>query len=77
VKHDLALLIQDAERHGPGIHVAATVNWVVVGGEAPEVASSPSLGSPHASILPWEAEEGASIRINEVESPAKKRGGSS
>jgi hypothetical protein len=40
---------------------------VVVGGEAPEVASSPSLGSPHASIPPWEAEEGASIRINSLQ----------
>jgi hypothetical protein len=36
----LSILIQDAEIPGPGMQVDATVEFVLFGGEAPEVSSS-------------------------------------
>jgi hypothetical protein len=67
MQKDLSGLIYDAEGHGPGMQVDATVKLVRLGVESHEVSSS-SVGSlPNASI-PWRyAEEGASISINTLQ----------
>src|SRR5205823_2601871 len=40
VHQALSGLVQDAEGHGAGMQVNATIKWVLFGGEAPEVSSS-------------------------------------
>jgi hypothetical protein len=40
MQQDLSILIQDADVHGPGMPVNATVEFVLFGVEAPEVSSS-------------------------------------
>jgi hypothetical protein len=39
---DLAILVEDADVHGPGVQVDATVKLMWLGVESPEVSSSPS-----------------------------------
>jgi hypothetical protein len=39
--HDVAVLVEDADGHGPGVPVDATVKLMWPGVEAPEVSSSP------------------------------------
>ena len=40
MQEDLSLLSQDADVHGPGMQVNATVEFVLFGVESPEVSSS-------------------------------------
>jgi hypothetical protein len=40
MQKDLSILIQDADVHGPGMQVNATVEFVLCGVESPEVSSS-------------------------------------
>src|ERR1700752_3611067 len=40
VQHDLAVLTQDTAVHGAGMQIDAAVQWVLLGGESPEVSSS-------------------------------------
>jgi hypothetical protein len=40
VKHDLPILIQDAEVHGASVQVDATIKFVLLGVESHEVSSS-------------------------------------
>jgi len=40
VHEDLSILVQDAEVHGAGMQVNATIKFVLFGGESPEVSSS-------------------------------------
>jgi hypothetical protein len=82
VQQDLAGLVQHAELHGARVQVDPTVPLVRLGVEAPEVASSSSLGFPSPSIPRRYAEEGASISINGLQAtpysvryaPASRRG---
>jgi hypothetical protein len=37
---DLTVLVEDTDVHGPGMQGDATVKWVLLGVEAPEVSSS-------------------------------------
>jgi hypothetical protein len=40
MQQDLAVLVEDADIHGPGVPVDATIKLVLLGGESPEVAAS-------------------------------------
>jgi hypothetical protein len=74
VPHDLTVLVEDADVHGPGVPVDATGTLVWRGVEAPEVSSAPWACCPIPAVPPWSAEEGASIRINPVERTAHSVG---
>jgi hypothetical protein len=68
---DLAALVEDADRHGPGMQVDPTITWVLLGVESPEVSSF--LGCcylPNASRPRRYAEEGASISIKGIQATA-------
>ena len=67
MEHDLARLVQDPDVHGPGMQINATIQCVLFGVESPEVSSSLESAFPSLSILPRDAEEGASISINPLE----------
>jgi hypothetical protein len=74
MQKDLSILIQDADLHGPGMQVNATVEFVLFGVESHEVSSS--LGCyalPSASIPRRYAEEGASISINMLQRTGDQR----
>jgi hypothetical protein len=63
----LALWVQEAEGHGAGMQVDATITLVRLRGESPEVSSSPEGVVPSPSLPRGDAEEGASISITGLE----------
>jgi hypothetical protein len=70
VESDLALLVQEAEVHGAGMQVDATIKLVLLSIESHEVSSSPEVVFPSPSSPTWYAEEGASISIKGIQATA-------
>jgi hypothetical protein len=70
---ELAVLGEEADIQGPGVHIDATVKWRGLGVEAPEGSSSPGECVPLLRIPWWYAEEGASISIIAQEPTASQR----
>ena len=70
---DLAILVKDADVHGPGVPIEATVTLMWRGVQSPEVSSAPGESFPVPAVPRWDAEEGASISIKWLESTPYSR----
>jgi hypothetical protein len=71
VEQDLPRLVEDADSHGAGVQVDATVPWVWLGVESPEVSSSPERMFPGPSSPTAVCGGGG---LNKYQPPAGRRG---